>query len=154
MWRIAYLSSWYPGLLLSWLLWWAPICFAAASPVIITNPDVTQQSITLNQARALFGMRSPQWADGRAVKVYVLPDRHPLHDVFSKIVLNLFPYQLRTAWDRQVFSGTGQAPIEVSSEEEMLARIAATPGAVGYMSKDRVGTSKVRIFEIRSERHE
>jgi hypothetical protein len=40
---------------------------------------------------------------------------------------------MRSAWDRLVYSGTGQAPLEVSSEEEMRAKIASTPGAIGYL---------------------
>jgi hypothetical protein len=48
--------------------------------------------------------------------------------------LQLFPYQLRRAWDRQLFSGTGQAPTVVADEQEMLRRVAATPGAIGYAS--------------------
>lgn len=136
------------------LLLWSHLCMAAGSPAVIANFDIPQQSITLSQARALFGMRSPQWPDGRAVKVFVLPDRHPLHDIFCKTILNIFPHQLRTGWDRQVYSGTGQAPIEVASEDEMLARVAATPGAIGYIPKERADTARVRLFEIRSDRHE
>ena len=40
-----------------------------------------------------------------------------------------------SAWDRLVFSGTGQAPDTVTSTEEMLARVASTPGAIGYLSQ-------------------
>lgn len=147
-------SQYAASILLAWLLLCAPFCLAAGGPVIIANPDVPQQTISLNQARSLFGMHSPQWPDGHAVKVFVLPDRHPLHDAFCKTLLNIFPHQLRTGWDRQVYSGTGQAPTEVATEDEMLARVAATPGAIGYMPKERADTSRVRLFEIRSDRHE
>ncbi len=152
--RTFYPSNWLGGLLLAWVLLWSQPALPAGEPVIVAHADVLQTSITLNQARGLFGMRSPQWPDGRAVKVYVLPDRHPLHDVFCKTILNIFPHQLRTAWDRQVYSGTGQAPIEVANEDEMLARIAATPGAVGYVSKERADTTRMRKLELRSDRHE
>lgn len=120
----------------------------AAEAVAVVNPSVPQTSITRNFARALFGMRAPQWPGDGGVTVYVLPDQHALHAAFVKGVLDIFPQQLRNAWDRQVFSGTGQAPIEVSTEEEMLTRIAETPGAVGYLSKDKLDVKKVRPLEI------
>jgi hypothetical protein len=53
----------------------------------------------------------------------------------------MFPHQLRWAWDRQVFSGTGRAPIMVNTEEEMRQRIASTPGAIGYLRRSQVDGS-------------
>ena len=43
-------------------------------------------------------------------------------------MLGFFPYQLRTGWDRQVVTETGQAPTEVADESELIQRVAATPG--------------------------
>ena len=37
---------------------------------------------------------------------------------------------------RPARTGAGQAPIQVSSEEEMRALVAATPGAIGYLPGD------------------
>lgn len=85
---------------------------------------------------AIFGMRSTTWTDGTAIKVFVLPDDSHLHSLFCKQILHIFPHQLRTAWDRLVYSGTGQAPIVLGSEQEMQARIASTPGAIGYLPKE------------------
>ena len=59
-----------------------------------------------------------------------------------------FPYQLRSAWDRLVFSGTGQAPDTVSSPEEMLARVAGTPGAIGYLTKSKTD-GRVNVLQIK-----
>ncbi|QSA98669.1 hypothetical protein [Methylococcus sp. EFPC2] len=121
----------------------------AADVVVITHPTVPATFVTRNFARALFGMRVPQWPGDGGTTVFVLPDGHPLHASFAKTVLDVFPQQLRIAWDRQVFSGTGQAPIEVSSEEEMLTRVTETPGSVGYLSKDKLDAKKVRLLEIK-----
>lgn len=115
---------------------------------MVVNSSVPMQSITRSLARALFGMRISQWPGDGDAKIFVLPDRHPLHEEFCKKVLDIFPYQLRTAWDRQVFSGTGQAPVEVASEEEMLMRIVATPGAMGYLNKGNVDVSKVKLLTL------
>jgi ABC-type phosphate transport system substrate-binding protein len=102
---------------------------------IIAHRGVPEQALTLAGARAMFGMRLTQWSDGQAVRVFVLPDRHPTHVAFVKTRLDLYPYQLRQNWDRLVFSGMAQAPIEVADEREMLRRVAATPGAIGYVRK-------------------
>lgn len=138
-----YLYRW----LLPWLLMW-PVG-VIAEPVTITSPDVATNSLSATQARLLFGMRLHQWDDARPVKVFVLPDSHPVHVDYCKSVLHVFPHQLRTVWNRQVFSGTGQAPVEVRNEEELLDRVANTPGAIGYISREKAEKSKVRLLEVR-----
>ncbi len=102
---------------------------------VIAHPSVAAGRLSLTQAKALFSMRQTRWPDGTRAWVFVLPDAHPTHSAFSKEILNLYPYQLRQTWDRQVYSGTGQAPIEVATEKEMLDRVANTPGAIGYVRK-------------------
>jgi hypothetical protein len=100
---------------------------------VVVNPSITTRKISRNSLRAIFGMRLRAWQDGSPVRVFVLPDEAPLHHLFAKEKLNIFPYQLRAAWDRLIFSGTGQAPFLVNSEEEMRIRVSSTPGAIGYM---------------------
>ncbi|PSJ15922.1 hypothetical protein C7H79_16365, partial [Nitrosomonas supralitoralis] len=60
----------------------------------------------------------------------------------------VFPYQLRSTWDRLVYSGTGQAPITVNSAEEMLARVANTPGSIGYLWRVNINEN-VNVLEIK-----
>lgn len=100
---------------------------------VVTHPDVNQEVVSVNVLRAIFSMRLKTWPNGKLIKVFVLPDDHLLHHDFAKEKLNVFPYQLRSTWDRLVFSGTGQAPTRVSSNEEMLEKITNTSGAIGYL---------------------
>jgi ABC-type phosphate transport system substrate-binding protein len=115
---------------------------------IVSNPGVSEKTLSKSSLRAIFGMRLHEWSDGTAIRVYVMPDDSPIHAAFSKEKLNVFPYQLRAAWDRLVFSGTGQAPNTVSSPEEMLAKVASTPGAIGYLTKSRMDGS-VNVLQIK-----
>lgn len=124
------------------------ILFTAQAQEVVVNPSVVQQELSRNSVRAIFGMRLRNWPDGTPVRVFVLNDAHPLHNAFSKKILNIFPHQLRLAWDRLVFSGTGQAPFQVNSEEEMRSLVAATPGAIGYLSETMVnGSVNVPIIQ-------
>ncbi len=114
---------------------------------IIVNPDVGVVAIDRNRARLIFSMRVNQWGDKQPVTVFVLPDDASLHQVFAKSALGLYPYQLRRTWDRLVFSGTGQAPVQVASEQEMIERVRQTAGAIGYISDqpDATGVKTVRV---------
>lgn len=110
---------------------------------VVVHPNVVDRNLSVNTLRAVFGMRMQTWPDGTKIRVFVLPDNASLHQRFSKGTLNIFPYQLRAAWDRLVFSGIGQAPISVVSAEEMRARVASTPGAIGYLWRTNIDDSVV-----------
>jgi len=92
-------------------------------------------------------MRTPTWPDGSNIQVFVLDDDDQEHISFCKHILGMFPYQLRRIWDRQVFSGTGIAPIIVSSEQEMRQRVAQTRGSIGYLKPEFVNSSVKTIKE-------
>ena len=115
---------------------------------IVTHPEVNETNVSVNVLRAIFSMRMRTWPDGSLIKVFVLPDNDDLHHLFAKEQLNVFPYQLRLAWDRLVFSGTGQAPISVSSNEEMMAKIASTPGAIGYLESTYINDA-IHVLKIK-----
>lgn len=121
---------------------------AAWAQELIANAAVRADHITLSEARLFFTMRLQQWPNAGPVRVFVLPDENPLHADFVKRILGLFPYQLRRVWDRQVYSGTGQAPITVASEQEMIDRVAATPGALGYAAS-RPEHPRITVLEVR-----
>lgn len=117
--------------------------------MVVVNPAINSNLFpSKNALGAIFGMRLRRWEDGSQIKVFVLPDRHPLHIAFSKNILHVFPYQLRNAWDRLVFSGTGEEPTRVLSEQQMLIRVSSTPGAIGYLSRSMIDeTVKVIPFK-------
>jgi ABC-type phosphate transport system substrate-binding protein len=102
---------------------------------IIANSSVSIDSLSLASARSIFGMRQVKWPDNSHIQVFVLADTHPTHVALCKERLNLFPYQLRQSWDRLVYAGMAQAPTQVRNEEELVDKVAATPGAIGYIRK-------------------
>jgi len=140
------------------LRWWGAAGLAAAALLapaaraadVVVNAGVSQQDIPRPFLRGMFGMRLRAWPDGAPVTVFVLPDDSASHVEFSTDVLQMFPYQLRQDWDRLIYSGTGQPPIVVNSEEELLRRVAATPGAIGYVgaAPDAL-PEQVRILDVR-----
>ena len=115
---------------------------------IIINPTVSEKTLSVNSLRSIFSMRLKTWPDGTKIRVFVLPDDDRLHQSVAKEKLNVFPYQLRSTWDRLVYSGTGQAPIKVNSAEEMRAKVASTPGAIGYLWRANINEN-VNVLEIK-----
>ena len=114
---------------------------------VVTHPLNKTNNLSISTLRSIFSMRMTQWSDGTPIRVFVLGDKKVLHSEFSKQVLGVFPHQLRRAWNRQIYSGTGQAPVEVDSETEMCTMVERTPGAIGYLT-EKQNNEQVRIIEI------
>lgn len=133
-----------PGICL-WLALLAPA--PTFSQELIANPDVPRATLDEQTLRAIFGMRLRRWPNGTPIRVFVLPDDNPVHADFAKKRLNTYPHQLRRAWDRLVYSGTGQAPVEVPTPEKMRESVEHTPGAIGYLPQEEVGGG-IHVLDI------
>ncbi len=115
------------------------------SVVVAVHSNIASDGLTRNELRAIFAMRRNTWGDGTPVQVFVLPDDNPVHRNFCKKILKIYPHQLRRIWDRNIFSGTGQAPIEVENLREMRDRLSETIGAIGYVTEDLIGDVVKRV---------
>lgn len=109
--------------------------------LLVANPNVAIHRLNRDTTRAIISMRQRSWPDGQAVRVFVLDNNHPVHARFTKEQLSVYPHQLQLAWDRMVFSGTGQAPDRVTNQVEMRERVASTPGALGYLEREYLDDS-------------
>lgn len=114
---------------------------------VITHRSNHISKISESTLRAIFGMRMLEWPDGTPITVFVLNQNNQQHTEFCKNILHVFPYQLQRNWNRLIFSGSGQAPIFLSSTQEMLEHVRNTPGAIGYLPEDKVN-DKVRILSV------
>lgn len=115
---------------------------------IIVNRAVPEHDLTLNVVRLVFTMRLLRWQDQSRIRVFVLSDVHPVHREFAKQSLDLYPRQLRRVWDRNLYSGAGPVPAQVSSVEEMARLVAETPGAIGYLPNG-LAEDRVRVVHVR-----
>lgn len=115
---------------------WVAMPSAADGPLApYVGQDPSNTALSHEQLREIFFVRQSKWQDGTPIRVFVLPDSHPLHVRFAKEILGVYPYQLRSAWDRMLFSGTGVPPTVVDSAEQMRRRVEETQGAIGYLGE-------------------
>jgi len=134
------------------LIAWAIVCYclslcplAAGAAVIIVNESVPAERYSRADTRAIFAMRQRLWPNGEQIKVFTLADDHPIHKDFVKNNLRMYPHQFRRVWDRMTYTGTGVAPIQLDSEQEMIEKIMNTPNAIGYVDK-LPRHAKIRLF--------
>ena len=118
----------------------------ASATEIVVNKSVPRGEYSTEDLRAIFSMQKRFWPGQRQIKVFILPDRNKTHKEFVKNNLNMFPHQLRRVWDRITYSGTGIAPVELSTEQEMIEKIATTPDSIGYLT-GKSANENIRVIE-------
>jgi ABC-type phosphate transport system substrate-binding protein len=110
-------------------------CAARAQDVVIVaNRAVQESSITSADLRDLFTGVKTRFRDGSRAMPVVLKGG-PAHEVFLRHHLGEGPDEFRAAWRKAVFTGQGSMLRAFDSEAALLQFVAATPGAIGYVSR-------------------
>ncbi|GAB1257510.1 hypothetical protein NBRC116495_08850 [Aurantivibrio plasticivorans] len=109
-----------------------------ADPLLIHHPSISQETLNSGALVRIYAMQKRAWSNGSRVSVFIMPKDITLHRQFVQRYLHMQPYQLDRFWHRLVFSGTGTIPQVVASVEEMIEKVAATPGAIGYIDSAEV----------------
>lgn len=122
----------------------------ASGVQVVVNPSVASKDISIEQIRRIFSMRQTTWSNEQTITVYVLSNQHQTHQIFSTKVLGMFPYQLDRIWNKLVYSGLGEGPIKVQSEQEMLERVSQMPGAIGYVMA-QIEYDNVNVLNVLEE---
>jgi len=124
------------------------LCFVAHAQdiFVVANETVSISQISDSELLDLFTGSRSRFRDGsRAVPVILKGG--PAHEVFLHKHIGHTSDSFRTLWRKAVFTGQGAAPKELSSEEALLEYIAATPGAIGYVSHLRAA-ERVKVVTI------
>ena len=106
----------------------------AQDVVLVANKSVKISEITNADLRAIFMGTKTRFADGSHA-VPVTLKGGPAHEVFLKHYVGEDPEEFRSQWRKVVFTGQGAMPKAFDSESALIEYVAATPGAVGYVSR-------------------
>ena len=105
----------------------------AASFVIVVNASNPATNIPRADLAALFTKKTQEWEDGTTVFPVDLPPDDPVREAFTAAVHGKSPQAIRAYWQQQIFSGRQVPPPERGSDEQVLAYVRTTAGAVGYV---------------------
>jgi ABC-type phosphate transport system substrate-binding protein len=119
---------------------------AAAAEAVFVHGASAVTGLSDDDLKDYYLGKKASWPDGSKVVVVVLKDGAS-HDNLMKM-LGKSTSQFSTGWKKLVFTGKGSMPEQVSSEDELVAFVAKTPGAIGYAdvgkAKDGVKTVPVK----------
>ena len=102
--------------------------------IIIVHPSNAVAALDRDFVRDAFLKKVATWRNNETIRPVDLHRRLPLRARFTRDLLQTTPTQLRSYWNRLIFSGKGVPPPELASEEAVVAYVLANRGAVGYVS--------------------
>ena len=98
---------------------------------VIANPSVKADSISARELKSLY-LEEKNSLNGTHVEP-VIERRGPAHEAFLHDYLGQTDDELQKYYQALVFTGRGLMPKTVSSDAEVVAYVARTRGAIGYV---------------------
>jgi TonB family protein len=117
---------------------------------VIANSSAAIDSISAGELKKIFLLQTKRLKDGSSVEP-VLQKPGEVHDAFFKQFLNRDGEEIRIYYHGIVFTGKGSMPRELKSDAEVIAYVASTRGAIGYVSSG-ASTDGVKVLTVMSEK--
>jgi hypothetical protein len=102
--------------------------------IVIVNAGNPIRELQRDQVAAYFLRRRATWPSGARVDPVDLPPDSPARSAFSRDVLRRSPGAVSAYWVQEIFAGRSEPPEVKSSEASVVSYVAATPGAIGYVT--------------------
>lgn len=131
---------------ISTLIFGASLTASAAGVKVIANPSVAATSVSAGELRSVFLEEKSSLGDSSHVEP-VLQKGGAAHEAFLKY-LDKSDSALQTYYRSLVFTGKGSMPKSLESDAEVVAYVARTKGAIGYVSPDAAAEG-VKTLEVK-----
>jgi len=130
------------------VLFFAPIRVIAADIKVIANGSVKTDAISATEVKSVFLEEYNSLRDGTHVEP-VLEKDGPVHEAFLREYLGGTDDDLQNYYRALVFSGRGSMPKQLGSDAEVVAYVARTKGAIGYVSAETMGEDVKTLTIVR-----
>jgi ABC-type phosphate transport system substrate-binding protein len=114
---------------------------------VIVHPQVKGSLISRTDLTQIFLGKSPRWGDGARALPVDQSIRSEVRSAFSRRLLGQPIVEVQVYWHRKMSEGKVPPPVK-SSDEDVVAFVAQTPGAIGYVSSAVALPDTVRAIEV------
>lgn len=113
---------------------------------VIAHPTVPVDSMSKSKIIDLFTGDVRSWGDGLDVVPLDLQDPKEVRKAFYK-ALGKSSSRMRSIWMKKKLSGEGDAPQAIETEEELVAKVMATPGSISFIRAAHASSS-VKVLRV------
>jgi len=132
----------------------APPARPSGSPdvvVVLISSRSGAANLSREEVRNIYFGRTTFWPNNTPVRVYSRPAGSPAGRKFFRSLLGTSAGAFREHWNELQLSGGGIAPATVTSPESIVARVAGSSGAIGYVLESELpaDVSGVRLVRFK-----
>lgn len=121
---------------------------SADAPVhVVVHPQVKGAQIPRATLAAIFLKQAPRWGDGLPVVPVDQSVKSSVRSAFSTRLLNQPLMDVQIYWQRKMSAGITPPPVK-ASDADVIAFVASTPGAIGYVAASTPIPDSVKLIEI------
>lgn len=118
-----------------------------AQVVIIANKSVNVSKINIATLINIYQLEQTELG-GAKVQLFDLNEESGAKQAFYS-ALGKPASEYKKIWMKKKLTGNGNPPKPVSNEDEMVNKVANTPGAIGFVSASKVNGNVKVILEIK-----
>lgn len=119
---------------------------ASAQVAVIAHKAVPEDTLSQRQLLDFYSCEIKSWRNKTPVVVFDLKPAIEIREAFYKL-LGKTPSRMKSIWLKKVLMGESDPPQALESEEEVVKKVAATRGALGFVGKSKV-TGEVKVIVV------
>ena len=126
----------------------SPVVAQQGGYVVIVNEANGVSTLSADEVSRVFLKKTHRWTNGLDVVPVDLPENAGVREAFSAAVHGKPVSAVHAYWQQQIFSGRAVPPAEKPSDEQVIAFVRATPGAIGYVPAGASLSAGVRRVQV------
>ena len=131
--------------------------FICTSALLLSFSSLANVAVIVNSANnaavdeadisRIFLGKVKSFSTGETITLINLDASQATRGEFEEKVLNKSASQVKAYWSKLIFSGKGKPPEELATDKDILAFVAANPGAIGYVAEASLDGS-VKVVKV------
>lgn len=131
--------------------------FICTSALLLSFSSLANVAVIVNSANnaavdeadisRIFLGKIKSFSTGETITLINLDASQATRGEFEEKVLNKSASQVKAYWSKLIFSGKGKPPEELATDKDILAFVAANPGAIGYVAEASLDGS-VKVVKV------
>ncbi len=114
---------------------------SSAQTAVIVNKSVSESSLDAGTVKNIYSLSQTKWSDGS--KITVVANEDGSEEAFYS-ALGSSKSKMKKTWLKAKLTGEGTPPESESSAASVVAKVASTPGAIGFVPQSAV-TDAVKV---------
>lgn len=125
-----------------------PLLPATAQVAVIAHKEVPADTVDRIQVLDFYTRDIKKWTSKLPVVVFDLKPDNEVKEAFYKF-LGKSTSRMKSIWLKKLLSGEGDPPEELKSQDEMLQKVATTPGAIGFVEYSKANDDVKTLLLIK-----